>query len=104
MLCDDEQIVPFKGKSSLKQYNPKKLKKWCYKICVMCDSAGIVYNFFIYTGTISAASTFPDIGASGNAVLQLAQIIPKNKNYLLYFDNWFCSIKLQVILAKIGIF
>ena len=33
-LSLDEQIVPFKGKSSLKQYNPKKPKKWGYKIFV----------------------------------------------------------------------
>ena len=30
-LCIDEQMVPFKGKSGLKQYNPQKPKKWGYK-------------------------------------------------------------------------
>ena len=29
-LCIDEQMVPFKGKSHLKQYNPQKPKKWGY--------------------------------------------------------------------------
>ena len=32
-LCIDERIVPFKGKSGLKQYNPQKPKKWGYKLC-----------------------------------------------------------------------
>ncbi|KAF3837628.1 hypothetical protein F7725_009396, partial [Dissostichus mawsoni] len=32
-LCVDEQIVPFKGRSGLKQYNPRKPKRWGYKIC-----------------------------------------------------------------------
>ena len=28
----DEQIIPFKGKSSLRRYLPKKPKKWGFKI------------------------------------------------------------------------
>lgn len=31
-LCVDEQMVPFKGVSSLKQYLPGKPSKWGYKI------------------------------------------------------------------------
>ncbi|XP_050041158.1 piggyBac transposable element-derived protein 3-like [Dermacentor andersoni] len=31
-LCIDEQIVPFKGRSSLKQYNPKKPHRWGYNV------------------------------------------------------------------------
>ncbi|KAK1904797.1 PiggyBac transposable element-derived protein 3 [Dissostichus eleginoides] len=34
-LCVDEQIVPFKGRSGLKQYNPRKPKRWGYKIYVL---------------------------------------------------------------------
>ena len=30
-LCVDEQMVPFKGRSKLKQCNPQKSKKWGYK-------------------------------------------------------------------------
>ena len=30
-LCMVEQVVPFKGRSKLKQYNPQKRKKWDYK-------------------------------------------------------------------------
>jgi hypothetical protein len=35
MFCVDQQIVPFKGQSGLKTYNPKKPHKWGYKICVL---------------------------------------------------------------------
>lgn len=35
MLCVDEQTVPFKGSSSLKQYNPQKPHKWGYKIFIL---------------------------------------------------------------------
>ena len=36
-------------------------------------------------------------------MLQLAQIVPKIKNYKLFCDNWFTSIPLLHELAKIGI-
>lgn len=51
-LCVDEQIVPYKGKSSLKMYNPKKPKKWGFKIFVLCDQYGLVYDFDVYCGKI----------------------------------------------------
>ena len=34
-LCIDEQIIPFKGRSQLKQCNPQKAKKWGYKLYVL---------------------------------------------------------------------
>ena len=49
-LCIDEKMVPLKGKSHLKQYNPQKPKKWGYKIYVLSGIDGIIYNFKIHTG------------------------------------------------------
>lgn len=103
-LCVDEQIVPYKGKSSLKQYNPKKPNKWGYKIFVLCDSTGLIHNFEIYTGKILPMPEKEDIGASGNIVLRLASVIPQHKNHLLFFDNWFTSIKLLTNLYTDGIY
>ncbi|XP_076036256.1 uncharacterized protein LOC143022126 isoform X1 [Oratosquilla oratoria] len=104
MLCIDEQIVPFKCKSSLKQYNPKKKKTWGYKIFVMCDTNGLVHNFEIYTGEIDPAPNEPDLGASSNIVLRLASIVQINMSHLLYFDNWFSSLRLVIELHKKGIY
>ena len=73
------------------------------KIFVLTDNKGIVYNFDIYCGAIKPVNGFQDIGASGNIVLQLAQIVPKMKNYKLFCDNWITSIPLLHELAKIGI-
>ncbi|XP_051948260.1 piggyBac transposable element-derived protein 2-like [Xyrauchen texanus] len=73
MLCADEQIVP------------------------------IIHNFEVYTGTITRAEGKPDIGASGNIVLKLCSVIPTNQSFKLFFDNWFCSIDLQVQLEKMKI-
>ena len=51
-LCIDEQMVPFKGRSKLKQYNPQKPKKWGYRLYVLTNPEGLIYNFEVHTGTI----------------------------------------------------
>lgn len=100
MLCVDEQMVPFKGQSQLKQYIPMKPKCWGYKIFILADQHGIEYNFDVYTGSIQPCPGFPDINASGNTVLKLASVIPTNILHKLFFDNSFCNVDLQVLLEK----
>ncbi|XP_065315047.1 piggyBac transposable element-derived protein 3-like [Gordionus sp. m RMFG-2023] len=102
-LCVDEQVVPFKGQSKMKQYNPQKPKKWGFKFFLLCGNDGIVYNYEMYMGKILQAEGMPDIGACGNSVLRMVVAVPLNQNYKLYFDNWFSSINLLVILAQRGI-
>lgn len=62
-LSINEQIVPFKGRSRLRTYNPKKPKKWGYKIFVLSGTDGLVYNFKIYTGSINPVPGQPDVKA-----------------------------------------
>ena len=100
MLCVDEQMIPFKGASSLKQYLPNKPHKYGYKVFVLCDSTGIIHDFDIYTGKIDPPANGPDLGASSNIVVKLASKIPCNMNYLVYYDNWFTSVPLVCELAK----
>ena len=102
-LSIDEQVVPFKGSSSIKMYNPKKPKKWGYKIYVLSGVSGMVYNFEVHTGKIDACPNQPDLQASGNIVLRLLQPIARNVWHKVYFDNWFTSPKLLVTLHKQGI-
>jgi len=71
ILCIDEQIVPFKGRSSLKQYVPKKPHKWGYKIFMLCDTHGMVHNFEIYTGKILPVEGYPDLGANSKYCLEI---------------------------------
>lgn len=97
-LCVDEQMVPFKGKSSLKQYI--QMKHWGYKLFILADQHGIVYNFDVYSGQIPAQHGFPNIGTSGNIVLQLASIIPENVSHKIFFDSWFCGVDLQILLER----
>ena len=104
-LAVDEQIIPFKGKSSLKQYNPKKPHKWEYKVFVLSGVSGSSYNFEIFTGKSDNiwAPDEPDMGASSNVVVRLARIIPNFCNSKLYIDNWFNSIPLQYFMYERGI-
>ena len=37
IVCVDEQIIPFKGSSSLKKYMPNKPQKYEYKVFVLCN-------------------------------------------------------------------
>ena len=104
-LSVDEQIVPFKGRSCLRQYNPKKPHKWGYKMWVLCGSGGYAYDFEIYTGKADnmLADGEEDLGASGNVVVRLARCIPRNVCHKLFCDNYFTSPGLLVYLAKKGI-
>ena len=41
----DEQMIPFKGKSSLQRYLPKKPKKWGFKVFSRNGQSGFCYDF-----------------------------------------------------------
>ncbi|KAJ8257577.1 hypothetical protein GJAV_G00187270 [Gymnothorax javanicus] len=102
-LAVDEQMVPFKGRNRLKQYLPSKPKKWGNNILTLAGSDGVPHNFEIYTGRVVQPPELPDVGASGNVVLCLAQPIPTQQNYKVFFDNWFTSVPLILTLAQQGI-
>ena len=103
MLCIDEQVVPFKGKSSLKQYNPQKPKKWGYKFYVLSGIDGLIHNFEIHTGPIDVCPGQPDLKASGNIVINLLVNVPRHVWHKLYFDNWYTGVELVKTLHMQGI-
>ncbi|EEC18846.1 hypothetical protein IscW_ISCW023400 [Ixodes scapularis] len=82
-LCLDEQMIPFEGHSSIKRYLPKKPPKWGYNIFILCDTRS-VHSFDVYLEQVPG---FPDIGTSGNIVIELAQCVQPQLNYLLFRDN-----------------
>ncbi|KAK3874910.1 hypothetical protein Pcinc_020227 [Petrolisthes cinctipes] len=86
----------------MKQYLPLKPKKWGFKIFVLADSGGLIHDFIPYTGPIQAVTKegIPDLGASSNIVLHLAETIPSDRNHCLYFDNWFTAVPLETHLAE----
>ena len=89
-------MVPYKGRSKLKQYAPSKPHKYGYKVFVLCDLSGIIHNFEVRTGRIPPPQNGPDLGSSSNIVITLSEVVPSNRNHLLYCDNWFTSFQLQL--------
>ncbi|KRY02696.1 hypothetical protein T12_7592, partial [Trichinella patagoniensis] len=48
----DEEIIPYKGRNKLKQYIPKKPKKWGIKVNARTGVSGLLYDFCFYEGKV----------------------------------------------------
>lgn len=101
-LAMDEIIIPFKGRSCMKQYNKSKPHKWGIKMFALASKSDIVHDFEIYVGKETVKSN-TNLELSGDIVIRLSEIIPKNKNFKLSFDNCFTSYNLVVNLKSHGI-
>lgn len=104
-LAIDEQVIPTKARSTLKNYNPKKPHKWGYKAFVLSGASGLTYDFELYAGAQSnvVLEGQTDLGVSSNVAMRLSSSIPQNMNYKLFFDNWYTSLQLMAELHKKGI-
>ena len=94
----DEQIIPFKGRSGLKQYIKNKPHLWGFKVFARAGISGLIYDFEVYTG--KAMKLPGDLSVSANVVLRLVEKLPNDKNFKLYFDNWFSSVDLVSLLKE----
>ncbi|KAH9367078.1 hypothetical protein HPB48_021743 [Haemaphysalis longicornis] len=88
----DEHIIPFKGRSTLKQYLKSKPHKWGYKVFTRASSSEIIPDFVIYEG--KGTTSEHGFGISGNVVIDLVQYLQRPVNHKLYFENWFTSLQL----------
>ena len=89
IVAVDESMVRFKGRSTLKQYNPMKPIKRGYKIWVLADKSGYFLDGEIYTGRVQGNIT-KDLG--GNVVRKLTQPL-QGGNHKVFFDNYFTRYK-----------
>ncbi|XP_065664803.1 piggyBac transposable element-derived protein 3-like [Hydra vulgaris] len=103
IMCIDEQVVPFKGRSLLKQYNPQKPKKWVYKFYILASIDGLVHNFEIHSVSIDVCKGQPDLKASGYIVMHLLVNVQRHKWHKLFFDNWYTGLELIKTLYDQGI-
>ena len=96
-LSVDEAMIPFKGRSSMKQYLPLKPVKRGFKVWAMADSLnGYLYDFNVYTGATAERET----ALGEKVVLTLSESV-KGKHHQLFFDNYFTSISLlEKLLAQ----
>ena len=93
----DEAMVPFKGRSTLKQYTPLKPIKRGIKVWSMADAEnGFLCEFDVYTGK-KAGNVQKGLGA--NVVTTLTEHI-SNTFRNVYFDNFFTSASLHEPLQR----
>ena len=99
----DEMMIPFKGRLSFKQYMPKKPTKWGIKVFCRCSITGIVHDMIVYCGSDTAKFLGnPENSNSSveNIVIELVKSLPKTANLKLYFDNYFTTLKLMLLLHE----
>uniref|UniRef100_A0A3B1ICF6 PiggyBac transposable element-derived protein domain-containing protein n=1 Tax=Astyanax mexicanus TaxID=7994 RepID=A0A3B1ICF6_ASTMX len=100
-LCVDEQMVPFRGTLSVKQFIKGKPHPWGVKIYFMCGKSGMAYDFLLHQGTTMELSQQhrKQLGLGAGVVYHLSQRITE-ANHKLYFDNYFTSYNLLELLAE----
>ena len=94
----DEQIIPTKSRSSLRQYLPKKPHKWGYKVWARCGVTGILYDFEIYCGKNGRQD-----GRVESVILRLSENLPRQVNHKLFFDNYFSTMSIIQKLHAEGV-
>ncbi|CAF1406134.1 unnamed protein product [Rotaria sordida] len=83
-LSIDEQIIPFKGTSIMKQHMPNKPNRWGYKMFLLAGGkSSICYDFIFYTDKNDKKKH----GFCTDIVLDLCEIVPRFINHKVYFDN-----------------
>jgi hypothetical protein len=99
VVAIDESMIKFKGRNAAKQYMPKKPIKRGYKVWALADKHGYLWNFDVYTGK---SGDLAETNLGARVVKNLSAPL-KNKNYFLYFDNYFTSYPLMTYLKLNGI-
>ena len=93
-LSLDEGLLAYKGRLSIKVYNPKKPKKYGVKFFFVTESnTGYVLDFSIYSGVFSTLR---------DTVFQLVDRF-RGKGYHLFMDNYYNSVALAQELYDAGI-
>ena len=96
----DEAMIKFQGRSSLKQYMPKKPIKRGIKVWVLGDSqTGYFSKFDIYCGKGSS----PEKNLGTRVVKTLTEPL-KWKFHHVYLDNFFTSEQLMIELEEDGVY
>ena len=95
----DEQMIPWKSKrNKIRQYNPKKPKKWGSKNLVCPGNSGMIYDFYIYTGKENTGPEFEGLQKCSVVVASLSKHLHNKSEHKLYFDNWFTNTGFTLLL------
>lgn len=92
-------MVPFKGKSALKQYMKRKPHPWGFKLWARAGMSGILYDFKVYQGSADGKRWAPTpLGHGGEVVLKMVRGLEDGLNYKLFADNFFSNLHLAKAL------
>ncbi|MGL5405382.1 MAG: hypothetical protein ACRDAX_01105, partial [Propionibacteriaceae bacterium] len=93
-LSLDEGMMPYKGRLSIKVYNPKKPKKYGVKFFLITEAnTGYVVDFSVYSGVFSTLR---------DTVFNLVGRF-RNQGYHLFMDNYYNSVSLAQELYEAGV-
>ena len=100
-------MTPFKGKSNLRRYLPKKPKKWGYKLWALAGISGCVCKFELdggegCSGPLPGIAPPPRCGERDFVVMRINHELPPDRHFL-FFDNYFSSLELLSYLKKQGL-
>ena len=100
-LSVDEAMIPFKGRSTMKQYIPLKPTKRGIKVWALSDALnGFMTKFEVYTGK-KGGNVEKNLGY--NVVMTLTRPYINTHRHV-YFDNFFTSVELLLDLLKNGLY
>ena len=98
----DESMIPFKGRSFMKQYIKDKPCKWGFKVWALCCAeSGYFFSLCVYTGK---GSTEKLHGLATDSVLDVVDAGAVKAGSVVFTDRWFSSPLLMVELLRRGIF
>ena len=98
----DENMILFKGQSSLKQYNPVKPIKRGYKFWSLTDMDGYLYKFEVYQGKDNCRidPAMPKYFGLGEKVIYQMTKSLQGKFHEVFIDNYFTSVPLMEYLLS----
>ena len=100
----DEAMIPFQGRSSIKQYMKSKPVKRGIKVWCLADSAnGYIANFDVYTGKGEEIGENDESSLGARVVISLSSHL-QGINHHLYCGNFFSSPYLFQKLLSMGIY
>ena len=100
----DEQIIPLKSRHmKIRQYNPKKPKKWGFKNLVRAGRSGFMYDFYLYAGKEKPDPESQGLQKCAQVVSKLCKDLPPNMGHKIFFDNWFTTLELLHYLKGRGL-
>ncbi|GFO36069.1 PiggyBac transposable element-derived protein 2 [Plakobranchus ocellatus] len=102
----NEIMIPFKGRSDIKQFMRNKPHKWGFKMWGRAGASGLLYEFDVYQGASenTCIDGSPELSKSSQVVIRMTSNVPLGQNFKVFADNFFTSLNLVKTLQSKGIF